>query len=39
MLLSEASAKILMQSYVDTSAPVILYIEKLFLSRELGVDW
>ena len=39
MLLSEASARIQMQSYVATSAPVILYIDKLFLSRELGVDW
>ncbi|XP_059438629.1 accelerated cell death 11 [Corylus avellana] len=35
----EASARIQMQSYVATSAPVILYIDKLFLSRELGVDW
>ncbi|XP_022762691.1 accelerated cell death 11 [Durio zibethinus] len=35
----EASARIQMQNYVAASAPVILYIEKLFLSRDLGVDW
>ncbi|KAJ6832117.1 putative accelerated cell death 11 [Iris pallida] len=35
----EASAKIQMQSYVVSSAPVILYIEELFHSRELGIDW
>ncbi|XP_057971334.1 accelerated cell death 11 [Malania oleifera] len=35
----EASARIQMQSYVATSAPVIFYIDKLFLSRELGIDW
>lgn len=35
----EASARTEMQSYISTSAPVILYIEKLFLSRELGIDW
>ncbi|KAJ4837845.1 Accelerated cell death 11 [Turnera subulata] len=35
----EASAKIQMQSYISASAPVILYVDKLFLSRELGIDW
>ncbi|XWS67444.1 hypothetical protein CRYUN_Cryun04dG0006900 [Craigia yunnanensis] len=35
----EASARIQMQNYVAASGPVILYIDKLFLSRELGVDW
>ncbi|KAK9267809.1 hypothetical protein L1049_010245 [Liquidambar formosana] len=35
----EASARIQMQNYVVASAPVILYVDKLFLSRELGVDW
>ncbi|KAL0011818.1 hypothetical protein SO802_006926 [Lithocarpus litseifolius] len=35
----EPSARIQMQSYITASAPVILYINKLFLSRELGVDW
>ncbi|KAL4627101.1 hypothetical protein ACB092_05G143300 [Castanea dentata] len=35
----ELSARIQMQSYITASAPVILYIDKLFLSRGLGVDW
>ncbi|KAL4361115.1 hypothetical protein GQ457_04G031860 [Hibiscus cannabinus] len=35
----EASARIQMQSYIAASSPVILYINKLFLSRELGIDW
>ncbi|KAM7524838.1 hypothetical protein LguiA_014740 [Lonicera macranthoides] len=35
----EASARIQMQSYIATSGPVIKYIDKLFLSRELGIDW
>ncbi|KAK9223553.1 hypothetical protein WN944_011998 [Citrus x changshan-huyou] len=35
----ETSARIQMQDYITTSAPVILYIDKLFLSRELGIDW
>ncbi|KAL9456396.1 hypothetical protein AB3S75_005593 [Citrus x aurantiifolia] len=35
----ETSARIQMQNYITTSAPVILYIDKLFLSRELGIDW
>ncbi|KAM4112373.1 hypothetical protein ACJW30_05G135300 [Castanea mollissima] len=35
----EPSARIQMQSYINASAPVILYIDKLFLSRELGVNW
>ncbi|KAK9281046.1 hypothetical protein L1049_003938 [Liquidambar formosana] len=33
----DASSRIQMQKYVVGSAPVILYIEKLFLSRGLGV--
>jgi len=28
-----------MQSYVAASAPVIMYVEKLFLTRGLGIDW
>ncbi|KAK3188670.1 hypothetical protein Dsin_028231 [Dipteronia sinensis] len=36
---NETSARIQMQSYVTTSAPVILYIDKLYHSRELGIDW
>ncbi|KAJ6921237.1 hypothetical protein NC652_015216 [Populus alba x Populus x berolinensis] len=35
----ESSAIIQMQSYVAASAPVIMYVDKLFLSRELGIDW
>ncbi|XVE94226.1 hypothetical protein REPUB_Repub01dG0263500 [Reevesia pubescens] len=35
----EASLRIQMQNYITASATVILYIDKLFLSRELGVDW
>ncbi|CAN0911366.1 Accelerated cell death 11 [Linum grandiflorum] len=35
----EASAKIQMQSYIATSRPVIVYIDKLFQTRELGIDW
>lgn len=36
---SEATARIQMQNYINASAPVILYINKLFLTRELGIDW
>ncbi|KAL5731657.1 Accelerated cell death 11 [Ranunculus cassubicifolius] len=35
----EASAKVQMQSYVIASVSIIMYIDKLFHSRELGVDW
>ncbi|ONK67339.1 uncharacterized protein A4U43_C06F19140 [Asparagus officinalis] len=35
----EASAKIQMQKYVTSAAPVIHYVEELFISRELGIDW
>ncbi|RDX63323.1 Accelerated cell death 11 [Mucuna pruriens] len=35
----EASAKVRMQSYVTASAPLIQYIDKLFVSRDLGIDW
>ncbi|KAF5752704.1 Glycolipid transfer domain-containing protein 1 [Tripterygium wilfordii] len=35
----EDSARIQMESYIVTSAPVITYIDKLFLTRELGIDW
>ncbi|XP_077243849.1 glycolipid transfer protein (GLTP) family protein [Tasmannia lanceolata] len=35
----EASAKVQMQNYIASSAPVILYINNLFLSRELGIEW
>ncbi|BAT87666.1 hypothetical protein LR48_Vigan09g184100 [Vigna angularis] len=35
----EASAKVHMQSYVTASAPLIQYIDKLFVSSDLGIDW
>ncbi|XP_028759358.1 accelerated cell death 11 [Neltuma alba] len=35
----ESSAKVQMQNYVTASVPLIQYIDKLFLSRELGIDW
>ncbi|KAF5472569.1 hypothetical protein F2P56_009280 [Juglans regia] len=35
----EASSKVQMQNYIATVTPLILYIEKLFLSRDLGLDW
>ncbi|XP_042520943.1 accelerated cell death 11-like [Macadamia integrifolia] len=36
---NEASARVQMQNYIAASAPVIQYIDKLFLSRQLGIDW
>ncbi|KAG5404250.1 hypothetical protein IGI04_010369 [Brassica rapa subsp. trilocularis] len=36
---NKAEAKIHMQSYVNASAPVIAYLDNLFLSRQLGIDW
>ncbi|KAF1882086.1 hypothetical protein Lal_00038730, partial [Lupinus albus] len=35
----EASAKVQMQNYATASAALIQYIDKLFISRELGIDW
>ncbi|KAK8968051.1 hypothetical protein KSP40_PGU004327 [Platanthera guangdongensis] len=35
----EESARIEMQKYITSSKPVIGYVEELFLSRELGIDW
>ncbi|KAI3695037.1 hypothetical protein L1987_78025 [Smallanthus sonchifolius] len=35
----EVSARTEMQNYVTASALVIVYIEKLFQSRDLGIDW
>nr|VDD06410.1 unnamed protein product [Brassica oleracea] len=32
-------AKIQMESYVNASAPVITYLDNLFLSKQLGIDW
>ncbi|KAH0455724.1 hypothetical protein IEQ34_015756 [Dendrobium chrysotoxum] len=35
----EESARIEMQKYITSSGPVIQYVEELFISRELGIDW
>ncbi|KAL2469611.1 Accelerated cell death 11 [Abeliophyllum distichum] len=35
----EVSAKIQMQNYIASSIPVIIYIDKLFNSRKLGINW
>ncbi|KAF3321651.1 glycolipid transfer protein [Carex littledalei] len=35
----DSSAKVEMQSFIRTSRPVIQYIEELFNSRQLGIDW
>lgn len=36
---SEASAKVQMQIYASASEALIQYIDKLFVSRNLGTDW
>jgi len=38
-VVTEAAAKIHMQSYVNSSAPLITYLDNLFLSKQLGIDW
>ncbi|PKU75154.1 accelerated cell death 11 [Dendrobium catenatum] len=35
----EESSRIEMQKYITSSGPVIQYVEELFISRELGIDW
>ncbi|KAJ6300457.1 hypothetical protein OIU76_021284 [Salix suchowensis] len=35
----ESSARLQMQSYVAASATVIMHVDKLFLTRGLGIDW
>lgn len=35
----EASARTQMQNYITSSGPVITYIDKLFITRQLGTDW
>ncbi|KAH6809167.1 Glycolipid transfer protein family protein [Perilla frutescens var. frutescens] len=35
----ETSARIQMQNYISSAAPVVKYIEQLFISRGLGTDW
>ncbi|EOA12645.1 hypothetical protein CARUB_v10027661mg [Capsella rubella] len=36
---TEETAKIYMQSYVTASKPVTKYVDDLFLSKNLGIDW
>ncbi|KAK6117365.1 hypothetical protein DH2020_048883 [Rehmannia glutinosa] len=35
----ETSARIQMQNYITSATPVVKYIDQLFISRELGIDW
>ncbi|KAL3828714.1 hypothetical protein ACJIZ3_017516 [Penstemon smallii] len=35
----ETSARIQMQNFIVSAGPVILYVDQLFMSRELGIDW
>ncbi|GFP81950.1 hypothetical protein PHJA_000338300 [Phtheirospermum japonicum] len=35
----ETTAKIQMQTYVTAATPVVKYIDQLFVSRGLGIDW
>lgn len=35
----EASARVDMQNYINASAPIIHYVNNLFLSRNLGIEW
>ncbi|XP_057429519.1 accelerated cell death 11-like [Lotus japonicus] len=35
----ESEARVLMQTYILASPPLLRYIEKIFLDRELGIDW
>ncbi|XP_051127525.1 accelerated cell death 11 [Andrographis paniculata] len=35
----EASARTQMQNYVSSTGPVVAYIDKLYMSRGLGIDW
>ncbi|XP_027338825.1 accelerated cell death 11-like [Abrus precatorius] len=35
----ESSGRVLMQAYILASPPLLQYIEKIFLERELGIDW
>ena len=37
--LTDNSARVQMENYIATSEVVIGYIEKLFNSNELGLDW
>ncbi|CAA2988587.1 accelerated cell death 11 [Olea europaea subsp. europaea] len=35
----DASARIQMQNYIASSTPVIIYIDQLFNTRKLGINW
>ncbi|KAK4406006.1 Accelerated cell death 11 [Sesamum angolense] len=35
----ETSARIQMQNYISSAGPVIVYIDQLFINRQLGIDW
>ncbi|KAL0414171.1 UNVERIFIED_CONTAM: Accelerated cell death 11 [Sesamum radiatum] len=35
----ETSARTQMQNYISSAGPVIVYIDKLFVNRQLGIDW
>ncbi|EPS73794.1 hypothetical protein M569_00961, partial [Genlisea aurea] len=35
----ETSAKVQMQSYINSGGSVVKYLDRLFISRELGIDW
>ncbi|CAA0834626.1 Accelerated cell death 11 [Striga hermonthica] len=35
----ETSARVQMQNYVTFATPVVKYIDELFISRKLGIDW
>ncbi|XP_074592536.1 accelerated cell death 11-like isoform X2 [Curcuma longa] len=35
----EASARTYMQTYIRSSGPVIAYVEELYNSRQMGIDW
>ncbi|KAK7303579.1 hypothetical protein RJT34_14489 [Clitoria ternatea] len=35
----ESSARALMQTYILASPPLLQHVEKIFLERELGIDW
>ncbi|KAL0388302.1 UNVERIFIED_CONTAM: Accelerated cell death 11 [Sesamum radiatum] len=35
----ETSARMQMQNYISSAGPVIVYIDQLFINRQLGIDW
>lgn len=35
----EPTGKVLMETYISASPHLLRYIEKIFLERELGIDW